>query len=150
MSSLKLDSTTHKNYKFCSETIELWCQLHTFVCMSFFIKESTLRVSIFFTKICFNLQFLWNTIKNMITLKSRKQTNCNHLLMCSLIPIVYKNISYGNLVFTEQLFEVVESFWNKLSRNRTCFGTSILFRNNGWIQIKLKNLLTFSSNAWVA
>ena len=30
--------------------------------------------------------------------------------------IVYKNISYGKLVFTEQLFEVGESFWNKLSK----------------------------------
>ena len=57
----------------------------------------------------------------MITLTPGKQTNCKHLLLCCLIVklkhIVYKNISYGNLVFTEQLFEVFESFWNKLSKN---------------------------------
>ena len=53
----------------------------------------------------------------MITPKPRKQTNYNHLLLCCLIYIVYKNISYGNLVFTEQLFKVGESFWKKLSKN---------------------------------
>ena len=62
----------------------------------------------------------------MITLKARKQT-------IAITPIFYKNISYGNLVFTEQLFEVDKSFWNKLSKNLTCFETSILFRNNGWV-----------------
>ena len=49
----------------------------------------------------------------MIIFKSEKQINCNYLLLCSLIVkvtcILYKNISYGNLVFTEQLFEVGES-----------------------------------------
>ena len=60
----------------------------------------------------------------MITLKPRKQTKCDHLLLCRLIVkltrTVYKNNSYGNLVFTEPLFEVGESFWNKLSNNGTC------------------------------
>ena len=70
----------------------------------------------------------------MITCKPRKQTNCIHLLMCSLIVklkrIVYQNILYGNLVFTEQLFIVGESFWNKLSKTSTSFGTSILSKTN--------------------
>ena len=74
------------------------------------LKEALYVCPFFFTKICFNLQFLCNTIKTMITIKSRNQTNCNHLLLCCLIVkltlIVYINISYGNLVFTEQLFEV--------------------------------------------
>ena len=52
---------------------------------------------------------------------SRKQTNYNNLLLCYLIVkltcFAYNNISNGNLVFTEQLFEEGESFWNKLSRN---------------------------------
>ena len=43
-------------------------------------------VYIFFTKICFNLQFLCNTVNNMITLKPRKQTNCSHLLLsCQIL-----------------------------------------------------------------
>ena len=53
----------------------------------------------------------------MITLQPRKQTNCNHLLLCSLIviltPIVYKNLSYANFVSTEQLFGVCELCWKK-------------------------------------
>ena len=57
----------------------------------------------------------------MLTLTSRTQTNCNHLLLCcqivKLTYIIYKNMSYGNLVLTEQLFEIGESFWNKLSKN---------------------------------
>ena len=44
------------------------------------LKEDLYVYPFFFTKICFNLQFLCNTIKNMIKLKPRKQTNCNHLL----------------------------------------------------------------------
>ena len=93
-------------FNFCSETVELSCCL-----------------SIFFTKICFNLQFLCNTIKNMIKLKPRKQTNFNHQLLCCLIVkltgIVYKNITYGNLIFTggwivfEQTLRKLNMFRNK-------------------------------------
>ena len=73
-------------------------------------------------KICFNLQFLCNAInKNVVTFKPRKQTNCNYLGLCCLIVKltrnVNKNISYGNLVFTEQLFEAGESLWNIISKN---------------------------------
>ena len=65
----------------------------------------------------------------MILLKSKKQTS--KLLLCCLIVrltgILYKNITYGNLVLTEQLFEVGESFWNKLSKKKK------LFRNKHFV-----------------
>ena len=48
--------------------------------------------------------------KSVIRLPNRKTTH-----------IVYKNISFGNPVFTEQLFEESESCWNKLLKNSTCF-----------------------------
>ena len=63
----------------------------------------------------------------MITLKARKkkQTTCNHRLLSCLIVkltcIVYKNISYGNLVFTEQLSKVDKAFWNKLLEKLNLF-----------------------------
>ena len=50
----------------------------------------------------------------MITLKSR---NKRIAIIVKITHRAYKNISYGNLVFTEQLFEVGETFWNKLSKN---------------------------------
>ena len=67
------------------------CMYLTFICFS--------------SKIWLNLQFLCNTIKNMITFKPGKHTNYNLLLLCCLIvkltSIVYKNISYGNHAFTD-------------------------------------------------
>ena len=103
------------------------------------LLRETLRLSIFFTKICFNLQFLCNTITNMITFKSKKQTNCNHLLLYCLIVkltcILYKNITDGNLVFTEQLLEVGESLWNKFPKKK-----NKLFRN--------KHLLWTTTQYW--
>ena len=63
-------------------------------------------------------------MKNMITLKTRKRTNCNHLQLCGLIVklthIVYKNISYGKLGFTEHLFEV----------GRNCQKTKLVLEQN--------------------
>ena len=131
------------SFHFCSATIELCCRYFNFlskVALSCHIilmdiKRSTLRLSIYFTKICFNSQFLCNTIKkNMITLKRRELTNCNHLLLCCLIVklthIVYKNISYGILLLPKQLFEMSELFWNKLSKNWNCFVTKYM---NPWI-----------------
>ena len=62
----------------------------------------------------------------MITLKPRKRTNewqssSIKLPICKYKTqsVSTKNISYCNLVFIEQLFEKGESFWNKLSKNRT-------------------------------
>ena len=49
----------------------------------------------------------------MITSQENKRIELN----VKLKRIVYKNICYGNLVFTEQLFELAEPFWNKLSKN---------------------------------
>ena len=75
----------------------------------------------------------------MITLKPRNQTIFNHLLPCCLIVklmhIVYKNISYDNLVFTEQLLEVVgESFCYKLSKTEIvaeqAFGSETMGESN--------------------
>ena len=34
-----------------------------------------------------------------------------------LIELLFKNFSFGNLGFTEQLFEMGEAFWNKFSKN---------------------------------
>ena len=77
----------------------------------------------------------------MITLKPRKKkTICNHLLQgCQIVKlthIVYKNISYGNLVFTEQLLKIVESFRNKLSK------TELVSKQNA-CETSLKPLIGF-------
>ena len=50
--------------------------------------------------------------KNSQTKLVLEQNDCwvNLLLIVKTIRIVYKNISNGNLVFIEQLFEVGESF----------------------------------------
>ena len=75
-----------------------------------------------FAKICFNLELLCNTIKWYDHPQGKEQTNCYHLPQCCLIEkltsVVYKNISFGNLVFTEQLFEVEQTL-KKL--NLFCF-----------------------------
>ena len=94
------------------------------------LQESLYAYQFFFNKFCFNLLFLCNTIKNVITLKSKKQTNCNHLLLCcltvKLTRIAYKNISYGNLVYRELLFEVRIVLEQTLKKTEFFFGTKCL------------------------
>ena len=69
------------------------------LCVCIYVCITELPQHIFFSLRFVLVYDFFVTIKNMITLKPRKQT-------IAITPIVYKNISYGNLVFTEQLFEV--------------------------------------------
>ena len=80
------------------------------------ITRSTLPLSIFSLR--FVLIYNFFVIRPHSGQKTNKlQLSATVLPNCKTNTQLLKNISYGNLVFTEQLFEVRESFWNKLSKN---------------------------------
>ena len=97
------------------------------------LKEARYIYPFFSLRFVSIYNFFVTQLQYMITFKPRNQMNCNNLLLCclivKLIRILYKNISYGNLVFTEQLFEVGELFWNKISKKNK----QKLFRNKHFV-----------------